>query len=438
MFSLRNADEEFVNRPGGTDAGRGLWLLLVSVIGIMFGFILWAAFFEIEEVTRAPGRVVPSALLQSVQSPEGGVVAVISVREGDIVEKGQVLFQIDDTNVQSSLGELEQRFQALSVELFRLRAEAQSAEDLVFPEKHGFNSNVVAAEKAVFETRRQQLSLELNVLRDRLAQREAELNEILAESRRLEAVVQPLKREVEISETLYDDGTLSEIEILRLRASLAEIRGDMTVSEASAERARAGISEIETQIASARSAYELAAKERISVILGDLAVVEETLAAARNRVSRTALRSPVRGTVNRISINNVGSVVQPGSVVAEIVPLGDSVLIEARVQPRDVAFVRVGAPASIKITAYDYLRYGDLAGTVERIGADALQSEEGTTFFQVTLRTEEMSLKDDMGDRLPISPGMVASVDIQSGRKTVLEYLIQPVLRAQHQALRER
>ena len=173
-------------------------------------------------------------------------------------------------------------------------------------------------------------------------------------------------------------------------------------------------------------------------MLSDLAVVEETLTAARDRVSRTALRAPVRGTVNRIGVTNVGSVVQPATIMAEIVPLDDSLLIEAQVNPRDVAFVRVGAPASVKITAYDYLRYGDLEAVVERIGADALQTPEGTPYFQVMLRTSDTSLSEAGDAPLDISSGMVASIDIQSGRKTVLQYLIQPVLRAQHEALRER
>lgn len=438
MFSLRIADEEYVNRPGGRDAGAGLWLLLLTILSLIGGFVVWASIFEIEEVTRATGRVVPSSQVQSVQSPEGGVVVAIEASEGDVVEPGQVLFRIDDTRVQSSLGELEQRFQALSAELVRLRAEALGQDRLNFPEDAGLNPRAVAAQQAVFDTRRKQLELELTVLRDRLAQRRAEREELVAKRARLEAVAAPLRREVEISEGLFDEGTFSEIEILRLRGSLAEIDGDLMVLAASEDRAQASINEVQTQISSARSAYGLAAQERISVVLGELAVVEETLRAARDRVSQTALRAPVRGTVNRINVTNVGSVVQPGALVAEIVPLDGSLLIEAEVNPRDVAFVRVGAPASVKITAYDYLRYGDLPAEVERIGADALQTSEGAPYFQVMLRTQETGLTGEGGEALSISPGMVASIDIQSGRKTVLEYLVQPVLRAQHEALRER
>ena len=438
MFSLRSGDEEFINRPGGRDAGTGLWLLLVAVLTLIGGFVVWAALFEIEEVTRASGRVVPSSQVQSVQAPDGGVVTAIEVREGDVVSPGQILFQIDDTGVQASLGELEQRYQALTAELLRLRAEASGAETLEFPDGHGLNPRAVEAQSAIFETRLKQLAIELDVLRDRLAQRRAERRELTAKRNRLEAVAAPLRREVEISEELFADGTFSEIEILRLRAQLAEIEGDLLVLSASEERAEANIAEIETQMVSAVSAYGLAAQERISTVLSDLAVVEETLTAARDRVSRTALRAPVRGTVNRIGVTNVGSVVQPATVMAEIVPLDDSLLIEAQVNPRDVAFVRVGAPASVKITAYDYLRYGDLDAVVERIGADALQTPEGTPYFQVMLRTSDTSLSEAGDAPLDISAGMVASIDIQSGRKTVLQYLIQPVLRAQHEALRER
>lgn len=438
MFSLRSPDEEYVNRPGGRDAGAGLWLLLIAVLGIIIGFAVWASVFEIEEVTRASGRVVPSSQLQSVQSPEGGIVTAIEAREGDVVEAGQILFQIDDTRVQSNLGELQQRFQALSAELLRLRAEAEGAEALTFPADHGWNPRAVAAQQAIFSTRRQQLELELAVLQDRAAQRRAERQELVAKRARLQAVAAPLRREVEISEELFADGTFSEIEILRLRAQRAEIEGDLMVLAASEDRAIASTAEIETQMVSARSAYGLAAQERIPVVLGELAIVEETLTAARDRVSRTALRAPVRGTINQINVTNVGSVVQPGMIMADIVPLDDSLLIEAQVNPRDVAFVRVGAPASVKITAYDYLRYGDLPAVVERIGADALQTGEGTPFFQVMLRTDETGLAGADGKMLAISPGMVASIDIQSGRKTVLEYLVQPVLRAQHEALRER
>ena len=230
MFSLRTVDEEYVNRPGGQDAGSGLWFLIFCVLGLMFGFILWAAVYEIEEVTRATGRVVPSSQVQMVQTLDGGVVSAIDAAEGDQVEPGQVLFQIDDTDVQSSLGELEQRHQALSAELVRLRAEAAGAAELNFAGEPGLGDRLVDAETSIFETRRDQLAIELNVLRDRLAQRRAELAELVAQQNRIEAVIAPLKREVEISEDLFAGGTLPEVEILRLRADLVVASTDPDVA----------------------------------------------------------------------------------------------------------------------------------------------------------------------------------------------------------------
>lgn len=437
MFARLAAEEEFINRPGGRDAGGGLWFLLILVLGVIGAFIAWAAIYEIEEVTRAGGRVVPSSQVQTVQASEGGIVAQIDVREGDTVERDQILFQINDIVSKSDLGELEQQAQALSAQLVRLRAEAAGDETLVFDDSQGLNPRLVEAETATFLARRTQLSLELEVLRDRLAQRQAELGELQAQRERLVDVAAPLQREVDISEGLFQSGSIPEIEILRLRGDLARITGDMTVLAATGARVAASVSEIENQIISARASYRLTAQERISQVLRDLSVVEETLNAARDRVSRTALRAPVRGTVNRVYVSNVGSVVQAGALLAEVVPLDDSLLIEAEVSPRDLAFVRVGAPASVKITAYDYLRYGDLPAIVERIGADAVQNADGVPFFRVVLRTERTALSDG-GENFEISPGMVASIDIQSGQKTVLEYLIRPVLRAQHEALRER
>ncbi|WP_425046065.1 HlyD family type I secretion periplasmic adaptor subunit [Primorskyibacter sp. S87] len=437
MFLMRGGDEEYVNRPGGKDAGAGLWALLLVILMLFFGVGFWAAIYEIEEVTRASGRVVPSSQLQSVQSAEGGIIAAIEVHEGDVVDAGQVLFEIDDTGAQSRLGELEQRQHSLGAQLTRLRAEAAGAEEIVFPHNSEIQPRLIEAETAVFQTRKKQLELELEVLNQRQMQKQAELAELSAKQNRMEAVAEPLRRELEIMKELFQQGTSPEIAVLRLQSKLAETEGDLAIAHATKDRLRAGIEEIDAQIVSARSSYGLTAREGISKALAELSVVEESLTAARDRVSRMELRSPALGTVNRVNLTNVGSVVQPGMVLAEIVPLDDSLLIEAQVRPRDVAFVRVGAEASVKITAFDYLRYGDLPAVVERIGADALQDGEGTPYFQVMLRTEQSALGSD-DNAFQISPGMIASVDIQSGQKTVLEYLIQPVLRAQHEALRER
>jgi len=243
---------------------------------------------------------------------------------------------------------------------------------------------------------------------------------------------------VALTRDLARSGAVPQIELLRLESREAELAGELIVAGARIPALAAAIREAESQIAAARSAYTLQAQERAARIQVELAVVREGLRAAEDRVVRTSLRAPVRGTVNRIYTTTVGAVVQPGAPIMEIVPDDDRLLIEAEIRPEDVAFLRPGDPASVKITAYDYLVYGALAGEVVRIGADTVADRDGQEFFQVTVRTATNALPGVSGEALAISPGMVAQVDIQTGSRTVMSYLLRPVMRARAEALRER
>ncbi|MEL7252727.1 MAG: HlyD family type I secretion periplasmic adaptor subunit [Pseudomonadota bacterium] len=439
MFGSR-VEDRFVNDAASeTGGGRGVWTLLL-VIGLGMGtFFAWAWAFEIEEVTRATGKVVPSRQLQVVQSLEGGIVAALEVREGDLVDEGDELARIDDTSAGSDLGELREREAALMATEARVTAEAGGVETVTFSDELKARApTAVAAETQVFLSRQQQLLAEMSVLQDQLAQREAALIEAKANIAKLEAQLAPLQEETELTEGLVDTGSVSRVEFLRLQGDVARISGDLDVSRARIPGIEASIREAENQIASARSSYVLTAREKGAQISGELAVLREAMRAATDRVTRTSLRAPVHGTVNRLHVTTIGAVVQPGEPIAEIVPRDDQLLVEAQINPRDVAFIRPGHPASVKITAYDFLVYGALDGTVERIGADALTDPEGNQYFQVMVRTEESALPAASEGTLPISPGMVAQVDIQTGRKTVMDYLLRPLRRAQAEALRER
>jgi len=433
-------EDDFINaadaRPGG-GTGRGAALLLTLLVAGIAAFLIWAARFEIEESARGMGRVVPSARVQVVQSPDAGIVSAINVAEGELVEEGAPLIQIDDTAAGSEAGELLEREAALLAERARVSAEAEGAEALTFPDDLATRAPVaVAAERAVFLSRRGQLETELGVLGDQLTQARADLGEAQAVVTKLEGQVAPLSEEVALTQDYVASGAVPRIELLRLQSRLAEVQGELEVARARLPKIEAGIAEAETQIRAARSAYVLTARERLARIEGELAVLAEGLRAARDRVTRTTLRAPARGTVNTIAISTVGAVVSPGMALIEIVPADDTLRVEARISPRDVAFVKPGDAASVKITAYDYIVYGALDGAVERVGADAIEDESGNTWFQVTIRTETTTLGRD--ETLPISPGMVAQVDIQTGRKTVLDYLLNPFVRAQREALRER
>ncbi len=440
MF-VRQVEEQYVNNVGAAGQSalyQSRWVPLFMIAAIVLGFLVWAYLFEIEEVTRGTGRVIPSSQLQIVQSLEGGIVRKILVAEGDNVQSGQVLMQIDDTGFQSKQGELKRQETALLAEQVRLEAEAMTRPALQFdPEFVQRHPLATGVETEVFYSRRKQFEAEMAVLKDTVAQKRSELAELDAMQIKRQEMIAPLSEEQLLISELVAQNAVPKIELLRVNSRLAELRGDLSVGQASRQRLQAALAQAESQIAAARSSYVLSARERLARVQVELAVVQEALKAADDRVLRTQLRSPVRGTVNRLTVNTLGAVVQPGIPVAEIVPSDDGLLIEANILPSDVAFIKPGDKVAVKITAYDYLVYGSLDGEVTRIGADTITDPEGREFFKVVVRTK----KNEVGpidDPLAITPGMTASVDIQTGQKSVLTYLLKPLRRAQAEALRER
>lgn len=440
MF-VRQVEEQYVNNIGAAGKSplyQSRWALLMMISVITFGFLVWAYLFEIEEVTRGVGRVIPSSQLQIVQSLEGGIVRQIDVSEGDIVEAGVVLMQIDDTGFQSRQGELQRQETALLAEQARLDAEANLRTELNFDGAFAANHPLASSVEAeVFYSRRKQFEAEMAVLDDALVQKRSELAELEAQLIKHAAVLAPLSEEQELVARFVSENAAPRIELLRINSRLAEMEGDLAVGQASRIRLEAALAQAESEIAAARSRYVLSARERLARVQVELAVLRETLKAADDRVLRTQLRAPVRGTVNRLMVTTIGAVVQPGAPIAEIVPSDDGLLVEADIAPADVAFIKPGDIVSVKITAYDYLTHGALAGEVTRIGADTITDPEGREFFKVIVRTERNAL-GTIDDPLAISPGMTASLDIQTGKKTVMDYLLKPLRRAQAEAMRER
>ncbi len=436
-----NTDDEFANNiAAGATAARGAsyWPLLLALLAGIGAFILWAWQAEIEEITSGQGRVIPSGSVQIVQTLEGGIVREINVSEGQLVEKGQALVKIDDTSFSSKLGELSKQEAALIAERFRLEAEAALADELDFPSSFEEENRInVLAERGVFLSRKRQLMNELEVLANRLSQRKFELSELAAQEQKLETSLAPMQKEAELTRRMATRGVVPEIEVLRLESRLAEMVGDLQINRAAQPRVEATIVEAEKLIETTRNNYTTRARERLAKLEAELAVIQESIKAATDRVVRSQLNSPVNGVVNSLAISTIGAVVQPGSAIAEVVPVDEGLLIEARIRPQDVAFISPNQKASVKLTAYDYLIYGDLEGSVTRIGADTKTDEEGEEYFEVIVRTDQDFLGSPE-NRLPIIPGMVASVDIQTGQNTVLSYLLKPVLRAQNEAFRER
>lgn len=417
---------------------RSAWFLILTVLLTLAAGVAWAGWAVVEETTSGAGRVIPSTQLQVVQAVESGIVRQILIEEGSVVEPGQVLMHVDDTSAASQLGELAQRRYALLAEASRLQAEAEALDEPVFDSALGTNApGAVDAETAAFRARRGQLDEEIAVLEQQKVQREQERDELDVREAQIVAALQPLERELTLTRSLHQRGVIPEIELLRLERQTEEQRGELAVVRAAKPRAAAAIQEARSLLANKRATFQAEAREKMARTASDLAVIEESMRAARDRVQRTSLRAPVRGVVNTLTVTTIGAVVQPGQSLVEIVPIDDALLIEAEVRPQDVAFIRPKQPASVKLTAYDYRVYGALSGTVERISADTITNVEGETVYRVIVRTGETHIQE--GDQeLPVIPGMVATVDIQTGEKTVLDYLLNPIVRIRSEALRER
>jgi membrane fusion protein, adhesin transport system len=414
------------------------YVLLVRVTGaMMLAALVWSYFAVLDEVTRGDGRVIPSQQIQVLQSLEGGLVEKINVREGAVVKQGDILMRIDDTNFAAQLGEVRERRATLAARIARLRVETTGGETLDFPADLTVNARTLEGERSLFEARQRKLKQDIEVLDQQVALKTAEIVELEAQDRRISNSLELLGRELLIARRLFNQRIIPEIEMLRLDRQLAELTGQLDVARATLAKAQVGVKEAEARRSNAVSTFRAAAEEELSKAMGDFNVVDETIRAAQDRVRRTDLRAPVHGIVNKVNVTTVGAVVQPGQAVMEIVPLEDNLLVEGNIRPADIAFIRPNQNAVVKITAYDSTIYGSLKGKVERISADTITTEQKETFFRVVVRTEKSHLGTDAAP-LPIIPGMVGSVEVLTGRKSVLDYVLKPVRKMSAEAMRER
>ena len=410
-------------------------VLLRSIGVVVTVFLLWAAVAQLDEVTRGEGKVIPSRQLQVLQSIDGGLVAEILVREGDVVQPNQLLIKIDETRFASSVKENLSQALALKARVARLRALSDGKEFVPPPEVLQEEPEIVEQERQIYAAKRDQMNAAVSIARQQLAQRQQELNE--AQARRAQAAqgYELTSRELSMTKPLIDSGAVSEVELLRLERDVARYRGERDMASAQITRAQAAIGEAQRKIEEVELNFRNEAGRELSEAVGKLNSLTESSIALTDRVTQSAIRSPVKGTVKRLLVNTIGGVVQPGKDMIEIVPLEDTLLLEARIQPRDIAFLRPGQPAMVKFTAYDFAVYGGLEGTLEHIGADTVTDEKGNAFYIVRVRTNRPGFGNA---NLPIIPGMVAEVDILTGKKSVLAYLLKPVLRAKSVALSER
>lgn len=408
--------------------------LLYWMLGIVGVLLIWAGLAQIDEVSRGEGRVVPSSQLQIIQAVDGGVVQDVLVREGDMVEANAVLLRIDPTRFVANFRE--NRAERLSLQARAARLEALVTGNAFTPDValEQEAADVVERERRLYTSSQQELIQSLDIFNSQLLQRREELNEVKAKRIQTTRAFELSSQELNVTKPLLASGAISEVEILRLESDVASARGARDQAIAQEQRLLSAVDEATAKLEEA----ELQIKNKWRAELGDtltkLAALTESGAGLADKIKYTEIRAPVRGRIQRIFTTTIGGVVQPGREVVELVPADDDLLIEAKLSPKEIAFLHPGQKAIVKFTAYDFVVYGGLEGRVEHISPDAITDEKDRTFYLVRVRTD----RADFNPELPILPGMMTQVDILTGKKSVLAYLLKPVLRAQQNALSER
>ena len=410
-----------------------LWLSAAFVLIA----IIWANFATLDEVAHAEGRVIPSGQIQVVQNLEGGILSEVNIKAGDFVSAGQILLLLDDTRFASSFREGTLSVLTLRARVARLEAEI---DEIPFTSISGFSEehqDILDDEILLYNSRQQELESSLSILRQQRTQYEQGLAELKAAKNKLTRNAALAKKELEITEPLVESGAVSQVELLRLQAAVNDSLGQLEETSIAIPGSEAAVAEANQKIEERRQQFQSAAQAELNEAKTDLSRLNISNVALKDRVNRTTVKSPVDGTVNQVLVNTIGAVIQPGMDLIEIVPSNDTLLVEAHIRPSDIAFIHPGGKATVKLTAYDFSIYGGLDSVLEVISADSITDERGENFFRIRVRTSKNHLGSSENP-LPIIPGMVATVDIMTGQKTVMDYILKPLRRAQAAALTER
>ena len=410
---------------------KGL-LYLVSIV--LFLLVVWSYFAEIDEVAKGDGKVIPSQQLQVLQSYDGGIVQDILVGEGQTVKAGQVLLRVDPTRFLSSLEENTTQFAALAAKVQRLSALTQGKALRFNKELQEQAPSIIENERKLYNSNLAELDEVAAGSDSRIMQRRQDVEEERANLSQYQNVLSLTRKELSVTKPLLASGAVSEIEILRLERQVVELEGNITKSKVAIER---GLNAIEEEIIKKEeSRLRLVNRwnQELTDATGEMATLQQSQTSLEDVVSQADIRSPINGTVQRLLINTVGGVITPGSAVVELVPQDDQLIVEAKVSPKDIAFIRQGQPAILKFSAYDFTIYGGMSAEVQHISADAITNDKDETYYLVRLETKR-SIADES---LDILPGMIVQVDILTGKKTVLNYILSPLFNVTASALRER
>lgn len=411
-----------------------LWVALAFIVA----FLIWAAFATIGEATVGDGRVIPSGQIQVVQNLEGGIVSEIKVKVGDAVRKNDTLLVIDDTRYKSSATENEAKDMALSAKIARLSAEVNNVAFAVPARVARANPELVRREQELYRTRQAEFSANTAALKQQIDQRSQEIVEKRGRVKQITSSLAILHKTIAMMRPVVKDGAMSEIELLAKEREANDLKGELDSTNVTIPRLEGAVAEARNKLQSYEAKFRADALAELNQARAEQQGTEATGIAMKDRVERAVVRSPVNGTIKTVKVTTVGGVVQPGSDIIEIVPTEESLVIEARVKPKDIAFLRPGQDALVKLTAYDFSIYGGFPAKLEYIGADSVQDEKKQdSYYLVRVRTTTNEPARG-GKPLAIIPGMTATVHIHTGEKTFLQYMLKPIIKTRELAFRER
>jgi len=430
-------------------------LTIWSMAGLLFCFLVWSYFSSLQQVTSGMGKIIPSTQVQIIQSLDGGVLQKLFIQEGVQVSKNQPIARIDDTRFRSDFAEQKQEVDSLRANIIRLRAELSSVlignneqwerqieitkKVPVYPEDLIKNAPLmVERQQNEYSERLDNLINQLEIQGQKIHQRQQEVAELASKIETLSISYRIAIKELDLTRPLAEKNIVSKIELYKLERSVNELKGELSAVRLLAPKLKSAQQESILNRRETILAYRAETRAQLNELQNKLSRINESQVGAQDKVTKALILSPVVGTIKTIHINTLGGVVKPGETIVEIVPTEDKLMVEAKIKPRDIGFIYPGLPAVVKITAYDFARYGGLTGKVEHISADTTQDEEGNSFYLIRVRTDASSIKNKKGEEMPIIPGMLTEVDVITGKRTILEYILNPILRAKEAALRER
>ena len=409
----------------------GAKLIIVASSVAFFMFLVWSMLAQVDEVTRGQGKVIPSSKLQVITAADPATVSEVLVRSGQRVKKGQLLARLDSPENTAQVGQLEAETQSLQSRASRLTAEGTG-------QNTACTGSDCAGELALRQARESALSSKVAALQASAEQARRDAGEAAATIQSLSGSLQLAQHQVQMIEPLAAKNIVPQTDLLDKRREVIDLQGRISAAREQQGKALAAVREAQAQAAQAGFEFRQSALDERSQTVAKIAVNEQTLRGAEGKLGRTEIRSPVDGVVNDVQVTTIGAYVQPGQKIMEVVPAGEKLLVETRVKPSDIAFIKVGDKAQVKVTAYDFSTYGGLEGRVVQVSADSIYDEnEKQAFFTVIVETDK-SFLTAAGHRLPITPGMMTDTQIITGRKSILTYLLKPVLKARSEALRER